>query len=350
MTLTRMSTVRLLDDFAVPGELEASAPPESRNLERDEVRLMVANTEGITHGQFTDLASFLDPGDLLVFNNSATFPAAVVVDDSLAIHFSTVQQGGLVVVEPRLPKGLASIPLQTVLPGKVRLPGTASVELLAPYPLRSTNRRLWLAAFDSDAPLNEYLQRWGRPIRYSYVDGNYPIDAYQTVFASIPGSAEMPSAGRPFSERVVASLVRAGVGLAPVTLHTGVSSLEAGEPPYPEWFQVPETTAELVNHTRKSSARVVAVGTTVVRALETAVDRRGVVHPMRSWTELVVESDHNMKSLDGLITGWHEPKSTHLAMLEAVVGRSILTESYRAALDHGYLWHEFGDSLLLLRD
>jgi S-adenosylmethionine:tRNA ribosyltransferase-isomerase len=160
----------------------------------------------------------------------------------------------------------------------------------------------------------------------------------------------MPSAGRPFSERVVSSLVRAGVTLAPVTLHTGVSSLEAGELPYPEWFEVPEATAALVNHTRSRSGRVVAVGTTVVRALETSVDERGTVHPMRSWTDLVVAPNHRIGAVDGLITGWHEPRSTHLAMLEAVAGRSVLTESYRAALEHRYLWHEFGDSLLLLRE
>ncbi len=349
MTLMRESAAGLLDDFVVPGDREASGPPESRNLKRDRVRLMVAGEDGITHRRFTDLASFLHPGDLVVFNNSSTLPAAVVVDDSLAIHFSTVQSGGLVVVEPRLPKGLASVPIGSVHPGRVRLPGPASVELLSPYPFRSATRRLWLAAFESDVSLHGYLHRWGRPIRYGYVEDSYPIDAYQTVFATVPGSAEMPSAGRPFSGRVVSSLVNGGVALASVTLHTGVSSLEAGEPPYPEWFEVPETTAALVNHTRSRSGRVVAVGTTVVRALETAVDRLGVVHPLRSWTDLVIAPDHSMKAVDGLITGWHEPRSTHLAMLEAVAGRAVLTESYRAALDHGYLWHEFGDSLLLFR-
>jgi S-adenosylmethionine:tRNA ribosyltransferase-isomerase len=349
MTLTRESASSLLDDFVVPGEMEASGPPESRNLARDGVRLMVAGDDGIIHRRFTDLASLLGPGDLVVFNNSATIPASVVVDDSMAIHFSTVQPGGLVVVEPRLPKGVASIPLQTIRSGPIQLPGASSVELLTPYPFGSTSRRLWLAAFDHATPLHDYLRRWGRPIRYSYVDDSYPIDAYQTVFATVPGSAEMPSAGRPFSERVLSSLVRAGVALASVTLHTGVSSLEADEPPYPEWFEVPETTAALVNYTRSRSDRVVAVGTTVVRALESSVDRHGVVHPMRSWTDLVVAPHDCMAAVDGLITGWHEPRSTHLAMLEAVAGRAVLTDSYRAALDHGYLWHEFGDSLLLLR-
>jgi S-adenosylmethionine:tRNA ribosyltransferase-isomerase len=340
----------LLDDFTVPEELEASGPPESRGLARDGVRLMVAGETGVGHRSFTDLHTLLDPGDLVVFNNSATLPAAVVVDETLAIHFSTPQPGGLVVVEPRVPSGVASLQLKKARSGRVDLPGGAAIELLAPYPLHTATRRLWLASVDTGCPLVEYLGRWGRPIRYSYVDDAYPLEAYQTVFAAVPGSAEMPSAGRPFSERAISSLVRAGVALAPVTLHTGVSSLEAGEPPYPEWFEVPEATAALVNHTRSRSGRVVAVGTTVVRALETAVDRLGVIHPVRSWTELVIGAGHAMGAVDGLITGWHEPESTHLAMLEAVAGRSVLTESYRAALDHGYLWHEFGDSLLLLRE
>jgi S-adenosylmethionine:tRNA ribosyltransferase-isomerase len=339
-----------LDGFTVPEELEASGPPESRDLARDGVRLMVAGAGEIRHRSFTDLSSQLRPGDLVVFNNSATLPAAVVVDGTLAIHFSTQQSGGLVVVEPRVPSGVASLQLEKARPGRVGLPGGASVDLLAPYPLDSPTRRLWLASVDIGGSLHEYLSRWGRPIRYSYVDDTYPLESYQTTFATVPGSAEMPSAGRPFSDRVVSSLVRAGVGLAPVTLHTGVSSLEAGEPPYPEWFEVPETTAALVNQTRDRGGGVIAVGTTVVRSLETATDRRGVVHPARSWTDLVVDAGHAMGAIDGLITGWHEPRSTHLAMLEAVAGRDILSASYREALKHGYLWHEFGDSLLLLPD
>ncbi|CAN5850858.1 S-adenosylmethionine:tRNA ribosyltransferase-isomerase [soil metagenome] len=342
----RTSGTDLLDDFEVPAELEASHPAESR----DGVRLMVAGDGEIRHLGFTDLGSQLRPGDLVVFNNSATLPASVLVDDHLAIHFSTRQPGGIVVVEPRVPSGLASIQFEGTPPAHVDLPGGGSVQILSPYPLDSPTRRLWFAAVDTRGSLHDYLARWGQPIRYDYVDDLYPIETYQTIFATVPGSAEMPSAGRPFSDRVVSSLVNGGVGLAPVTLHTGVSSLEAGEPPYPEWFDVPEATASLVNHTRSRAGRVIAVGTTVVRALESAVDSSGVVHPARSWTDLVVDAGYLMGGVDGLITGWHEPRSTHLAMLEAVVGRDTLTACYREALDHGYLWHELGDSLLLLAD
>jgi S-adenosylmethionine:tRNA ribosyltransferase-isomerase len=159
----------------------------------------------------------------------------------------------------------------------------------------------------------------------------------------------MPSAGRPFSGRLVAALAASGVSVAPITLHTGVSSLEAGELPYPERFAVPESTAALINHVKANDGKVIAVGTTVVRALETAADRFGRVHPADSLTDLVVGSGHTLRIVDGLITGWHEAESTHLQMLEAVIDRTRLSDAYEAAVTHEYLWHEFGDSLLMTR-
>jgi S-adenosylmethionine:tRNA ribosyltransferase-isomerase len=233
-------------------------------------------------------------------------------------------------------------------PGQVDLPGGGTLELLTPYPVGTVYERLWAARADLPAPRTEYLATWGRPIRYRHTDGPYKIDAYQTVFARVPGSAEMPSAGRPFTERLVAELSVSGVTVAPLTLHTGVSSQETGEPPYSEWFEIPERTSDLVNYTRTNGGRVIAVGTTVVRALETTVDSRGVAHPGRSWTDLVIEPNHDPKAVDGLITGWHEPASTHLGLLEAFAGRTALAQSYEAALACGYLWHEFGDSHLIL--
>jgi S-adenosylmethionine:tRNA ribosyltransferase-isomerase len=160
----------------------------------------------------------------------------------------------------------------------------------------------------------------------------------------------MPSAARPFTDRLVTELVASGISISPLTLHTGVSSLEMGEAPYPEWFQIPEATAARVNQTRDEGGKVVAVGTTVVRALETTADSRGRAHPGQSWTDLVIGPESGLRVVDGLITGWHEPSSTHLDLLRAVAGRARLAESYRIALDTGYLWHEFGDSHLILPD
>jgi S-adenosylmethionine:tRNA ribosyltransferase-isomerase len=338
----------ILDGFVLPPELEATRPPETRGVRRDQVSLMVTDGKGIRHRVFHDLASELSSGDLIVVNNSSTLPASVVIDGDLVVHFSTRLPGGLHLVELRRPSGASSLPHEDPRAGRLQLPGGGTIELLTPYPVGGESRRLWVATADLGRPLLDYVETWGRPIRYRHTDGPYALDAYQTIFARVPGSAEMASAGRPFTDRLVTALTTAGIAVAPLTLHTGVSSLEAGEDPYPEWFEIPESTASLVNHTRTNGGRVIAVGTTVVRALETTVDSKGVSHPGRSWTDLFIRSDHALGVVDGLITGWHEPESTHLDLLEAVAGRRLLAESYRNALEHGYLWHEFGDSHLIM--
>ncbi len=337
-----------LAGFVLPPELEADTPPERRGLRRDGVRLAVSRGTAVRHRRFRDLPAELRPGDLLVVNVSATLPASVVVDESLAVHFSTRQPDGRYLVEPRRPAGPASLPHADPQAGVVALPGGARLDLLEPY--RPSGRpRLWLAEFTANRPLPAYLLAWGRPIRYRHVAEAFGLDAYQTVFARYPGSAEMPSAGRPFSSGLVTRLVAAGIGLAPITLHTGVSSQEAGEPPFPEWYSVPAATAARIDDTRRRSGRVIAVGTTVVRALETVAEPGAGARPGRGWTDLVVAPDHRLAVVDGLITGWHEPASTHLDMLTAIAGSEALAEAYDQALGAGYLWHEFGDSHLILR-
>jgi len=188
----------------------------------------------------------------------------------------------------------------------------------------------------------------GHPIRYSYVRGDWPLSVYQNVYATEPGSAEMPSAGRPFTAEMITRLVAKGVGVTPIVLHTGVASPESSEPPYAEQYRVPAATARRVNVTHADGAKVIAIGTTVVRALETVVDERGHVRPGEGWTEVVITAERGVRAVDGLLTGWHEPEASHLAMLQAVAGNELLERSYTAALSEGYLWHEFGDVHLIL--
>jgi len=196
--------------------------------------------------------------------------------------------------------------------------------------------------------VEEYLQRHGRPIRYGYVSEPWPLDAYQTIFARDPGSAEMPSAGRPFTTELVTELASCGILVAPVTLHTGVSSPERGEPPYPERYSVPETTARIVNAVHGWRGRVIAVGTTVVRALETRAAADGTVSGGAGWTSLVVTPERGLHAVDGLLSGWHDRDSSHLQMLEAAAGAVLLERSYSTASARGYLWHEFGDMHMIL--
>ena len=206
--------------------------------------------------------------------------------------------------------------------------------------------RLWRARMS--VAVVPYLLRYGFPVRYAYVSRDWPLSAYQTVFSRQPGSAEMPSASRPFTPAVVTGLVARGVLIAPLTLHAGVSSLEADEDPYPEPYDVPPATARLVNHVREHGGRVIAAGTTVVRALETAALPGGPVAPSAGWTSHVVTPETGVRAVDGLLTGLHEPRSSHLRMLAAFAGPELLSRCYEAAITAGYLWHEFGDLHLLL--
>jgi S-adenosylmethionine:tRNA ribosyltransferase-isomerase len=232
---------------------------------------------------------------------------------------------------------------------RIVLPDGAALVVTASYPEPGVaDSRLWTSRLAIEGDVTSYLLRHGRPIRYSYVPRPWPLDSYQTVFARRPGSAEMASAARPFSNELVASLVSTGIMIAPITLHAGVSSAEPGEPPVAEPFDVPPATARLVNLTREFGGRVIAVGTTVTRALEAAATPDGVVRPARGWTDLVLGPDRPVRVVDGLVTGWHDAGASHLLLLEAVAGPGLVSAAYREAVEHGYLWHEFGDSALLL--
>jgi S-adenosylmethionine:tRNA ribosyltransferase-isomerase len=232
----------------------------------------------------------------------------------------------------------------------VRLPSAMTLHVLGAHPdaWQAGSSRLWRARFDG--VVEPYLAEHGRPITYGYVRGRWPLSAYQTIFARERSSAEMPSAARPFSHRLVTELITRGVNLAPIVLHCGVSSLEAGEAPQDERFNVPAPTAWLVNETRRTGGRVIAVGTTATRALESVANEDGVVAAGEGWTDLVLGPGNAARVVDGLITGWHQPGASHLALLEAVAGPELVQSAYDEALAAEYLWHEFGDSCLLLPD
>jgi S-adenosylmethionine:tRNA ribosyltransferase-isomerase len=305
----------------------------------------------MSHAVFTDLARYLAPGDLLVVNTSATIAAAVDGNRAdgrpVTVDFSTPLDDGTWLVELRENTPEHARVLDTS-PGEViALPGGISVTLLYRYPDEDSDR-LWATSVDVPGTVTAALARYGWPIRYSYVPDQWPLSAYQTVFSHDPGSAEMPSAGRPFTGDLVANLISSGVMFAPITLHAGVASLELGEPPLPERYTVPEATARLINLARDSGQLVVAVGTTSTRAVESAADGAGKVHASRGWTDLVLGPERPARVVNGMITGWHDPEASHLALLRAVVGPELIGAAYAEAERASYLWHEFGDSCILL--
>lgn len=330
----------------------ATAPPERRGVARDGVRLLVARPGVIRHLHFHDLPDQLVPGDLLVVNTSGTLPAAVDAHradgGTTPVHVSTELGVGEWAVEVRRADGAGADPVagageELVLPGGVRL------RLRGAYPEPAPPRsRLWRAGVAPPVAASAYLLEYGRPISYSYLAARYPISDFQTVYARCPGSAEMPSAGRPITARLLVKLMSKGITVTPVVLHAGVSSPDKHEPPLPERFAVPEVTARLVNSARAAGARVVAVGTTVIRALESVAEPAGTVRAASGWTDLVLGPGRPARVATGLVTGLHAPEASHLSVLEAVAGAGLVQTAYLAAVEQRYLWHEFGDSMLFL--
>lgn len=364
-----MPDMPLLDErpatsFSAPRSAFAPAPAERRGVARDRVRLLVADGDrGLTHTRFLHLAEHLRAGDVVVVNDSATLAAQLdaqlirraELHRPVVVHLAAPLPDGTWVVEVRRAPDADRSVLDAEDDDVLEIAaGVARLRLVSPYPETGSSptgsgNRLWRAEADGDIAAT--ARRYGRPISYGYLADRYPLSDYQTVFGRRPGSAEMPSAGRPFTADLVTRLVAGGVMVAPVTLHTGVSSQEAGEAPQPERFEVSATTAAVVNAARAGGGRVIAVGTTVTRALESAVEPTGDGNrlvPARGWTSRVVTPADPPRIVDGLITGWHDPEASHLLLVEAVAGAELTQRAYAAAVDARYLWHEFGDSALLL--
>lgn len=351
-------------DFKIGDELAAHEPPEVRGLARDQVRLMVSqiNDDAITHTRFFDFPDFLNPGDVVVVNTSATFNAALDAEresldgerTDIVLHLSTPISEHKWVVELRQHSDNGTTPLLDAEPGEiVHLPVGGTATLIEAYLPAATAFpggpvRLWVANLSIPDNVITYTARFGAPIRYGYVRKSWPLSFYQTIFAGESGSAEMPSAGRGFTHEIVERLRRKGVHIVPITLHTGVSSLESHEPQYPERYRVPEHTANFVNAARADNARIIAVGTTVVRALETVADESGKLKSNNGWTDLVITPERGLNVVDAILTGLHEPMASHLSMLETLAGRDHIALAYDAAIQKHYLWHEFGDLHLIL--
>jgi len=362
-------------DFELPPELEAHDPPEASGRSRDDVRLMVTYRHELrlVHARFRELPRFLEPRDLVVVNNSRTLPASIPARRADGTRFdlhlstpvlcaecppdATIQssRSAVWVIELRTTAEDGGRPFRSAFAGETLELPEGSAEIVGPYPAhaeargaRSRQSRLWTAALRLPVPVAVYLERYGSPIRYGHVSRVWPTSYFQNVYAIEPGSAEMPSAGRPFTPQMITALMTRGIDVVPITLHSGVASLEDHEPPLPEFYRVSEATARRVALTKELGGRVIAVGTTVVRALETVTDSASNVRSGEGWTELVISPNHPVRTVDGLLTGWHEPRASHLLMLEAIAGRELLEASYRAALQQRYLWHEFGDLELVL--
>jgi S-adenosylmethionine:tRNA ribosyltransferase-isomerase len=343
--------------FELPQQLACPLPTEERGIARDEVRLLVSNHDGndIQHRKFKALPDYLEEGDVLVVNNSATVAAALPIllesGQAARLHLSTQLDNFHWLVEIRVVQSNQSKRWREGTPGQsFNLPGGGQATLIAPFYQDSRQLHLWKINLVLPLPWQEYLQQFGLPIKYQNLDRGYPLDYYQTFFSTVPGSAEMPSAARGFTPEMIENLLLKGIQIIPITLHTGVSSLETGEMPYPESVLISPLNAARINLAKAQGKRIIAVGTTAVRAIETATDSQGKVTDFNGQSELYIQPGYQMKVIDGLLTGFHEPEASHLYMLQALASKQHLRKAYAAAIQQGYYWHEFGDLHLILND
>ncbi len=352
--------------FELPANLECSKPTEVRGLRRDEVRLMVSEmeTDKIHHDVFKNIVEYLNEGDVLVVNTSGTMKAALTGvynnETNVNVHFSTQTQNKKWVIEIReIIDGKTRRFSHGKIGGFIQLKNGGKIKLVKPYynesdhnsPIKDDNQnhlQLWIVDLLLNNSLENYLEQHGENIRYNYLKDSYPTSYYQTVFANEMGSAEMPSAGRAFTSELISKLIIKGVEIVPVLLHTGVASLEKNEKPYEEYFRVSEHSANRINFAKKQGKKIIAVGTTVVRTLETLANKHKEIHAGTGWTNIFITPEKGLKIVDGLLTGFHEPQASHLFMLEALARREHLEKTYNEAIEENYLWHEFGDLHLLM--
>ncbi|MGR3766230.1 S-adenosylmethionine:tRNA ribosyltransferase-isomerase [Rossellomorea sp. NS-SX7] len=333
--------------FSIPEQLNASTPIELTGKNRDEVKLMVLNrkTGACIHSHFDQLPAHLKKGDVLVVNNSRTIPASL-----------QGKQGNRQ-VEVRLSRKVSSNEWDALILGcmyDTRLPISFGDGVKAVMTGKGSENPLIRLAFNVEgAVFYDFLYREGQPVRYEYIDTPWPLDKYQTVYGSVPGSVEMASAGRAFSWKLISQLRAEGIEVVCLQLHAGLSYYGDDHWPtptnHPEEYHLPEETVESIRRAKMNGNRVIAVGTTVVRALETvARDHVGELIAASGVTDLYITKESPLRVVDGLITGLHEPQASHLDLLRAFVPDEHLFRAYRSALAKGYMWHEFGDMNLIL--
>ena len=343
--------------FDLPDELSATKPPELRGINRDEVKLLIINRNDYMtyHSTFNHLSDFLRSGDLLIFNSSRTLPASL----------KTINKGKGKPSEVRLAEHLPDdtwlvlflfdkeTPKNSLIKCGQKIEFESDLTAVVEKP-DSHNPRLWKIKFSkTGAALIDIFYMIGKPIRYGYISAPLPLEYYMTVFAIDPGSSEMPSAGRAFTWKMLFDLKNKNIGTSFLTLHTGLSSymdddLSATHVVSEEEYFIPAGTASRIRTAKAKGGRIIAVGTTVVRALESSASLTGKVVAGHSYTNLKITGEHKLKIANGLITGFHEPQASHLDLISAFLNPSQIREAYEQAIERKYLWHEFGDLCLIV--
>lgn len=333
--------------FDLPQELIAQDPLEDRSSSR--LLVLEKDTGAVSHHVFREITDYLNPGDCLVLNNTKVIPARLLGE----------REGTGAHVEVLLLKRRSGDIWETLVrPGKKCKPGTGLIfgdGLLRAQVLETVEEGNRLIRFEYQGIWEEVLDRLGEMPLPPYITHKLKDrNRYQTVYARYEGSAAAPTAGLHFTEELLEQIAAKGVSVAYVTLHVGLGTFRPVKEDnilehhmHSEAYEVTGETADLINRTRQAGGRVICVGTTSCRTVESAADESGLVHPGSRSTDIFIYPGYRFKVMDALITNFHLPESTLLMLVSALAGRENVLGAYEEAIRERYRFFSFGDAMFI---
>ncbi|WP_057977500.1 tRNA preQ1(34) S-adenosylmethionine ribosyltransferase-isomerase QueA [Caloramator mitchellensis] len=333
--------------FDLPEELIAQEPLN----ERDKSRLMIIDRKSgeITHSIFRDIIDYLEAGDCLVLNNSRVIPARL-----FGVKDDTGARAEFVLLK-RIDKDRWET---LVKPGKKVKIGSSFTfgngELRCKI-IGNTDFGGRIVEFEYEGIFENVLDVLGEMPLPPYIKSKLEDkERYQTVYSKVQGSAAAPTAGLHFTEELLERIKQKGVKIAFVTLHVGLGTFRpvkveniSEHKMHEEFYNLDEENAKIINETKKSGKRIIAVGTTSCRTLETIADEDGLVKPMSGWTDIFIYPGYRFKILDGLITNFHLPESTLIMLVSAFAGKDLIMNAYETAVKERYRFFSFGDAMFI---
>jgi S-adenosylmethionine:tRNA ribosyltransferase-isomerase len=331
-----------------------AAATRPRAFESERLLVVAAHERAVFEQKVTDLPEFVSPGDIVVVNDAATLPASLRLtnyDAELRLLGRRAASSFVAVLfgagDHRTPTELRPEPPRFARDTALDFGG------LRAHVVAELGPRLYVVEFDRDgAELIRAIHRVGRPVQYAYAEGELELWDVQNRFAARPWASELPSAGRPLTWNLIGRLRRKGVEVAGLTHAAGLSSTGLGELdrrlPFAEHSEIPVSTIEAISRTKRAGGRVIAVGTTVVRALEDAAGKDGAIEAGPREARLVIGPGFRPRVVDALLTGLHETNTSHFCLMQAFAPGDLLEAAIERAARAGFLQHEFGDSCLIL--
>lgn len=334
--------------FDLPQELIAQDPLQDRSSSR---LLVLGKEDGsICHRHFTDILEYLREGDCLVLNNTKVIPARLY----------GVREGTGAAIEILLLKRKENNIWETLVkPGKKAKPGTRIIfgdGILVGEVVDVVEEGNRLIQFTYEGVFEEILDRLGEMPLPPYITHKLQDkNRYQTVYAKYEGSAAAPTAGLHFTPELLEQVKQMGVRIAEVTLHVGLGTFRPVKVDdvtqhhmHSEFYMIDDTAARIINETKEKGGRVICVGTTSCRTIESAADEQGRLRPCSGWTEIFIYPGYQFRILDGLITNFHLPESTLLMLVSALAGREHVLAAYEEAVREKYRFFSFGDAMAII--